>query len=121
MFGAREFEAKLGAFTADDTRSFSLAEINTSGVASALTTPLQGVPSVVGRTLDDARAALAARGFTVGKVTPVVSAQPAGTVVGPTAVQVLRPAPRSTCRWPPIRCRARRSSSSRSPSSRACG
>jgi hypothetical protein len=88
-FGAQEFETKLGAFTADDTRSFAVAEINTSGISSAPTTPLLAVPTVAGQSVADATAALGARGFTVGKLVPVVSTAPAGTVVGPTAVQLL--------------------------------
>jgi hypothetical protein len=88
-FGPREFEAKLGAFSAADTRSFSLAETNTSGTSSAQTTVLRGVPSVTGRTLDDARAVLAARGFTVGMVTQVASVEAPGTIVGPATLQLL--------------------------------
>jgi hypothetical protein len=88
-FGPTEFETKLGAITSDDTRSFSIAEINTSGIASAPTTPLQAVPTVTGRSVADATATLAARGFSVGKVVPVVSSEPLGTVVGPVGVQLL--------------------------------
>jgi hypothetical protein len=88
-FGPTEFETKLGTITSDDTRSFSIAEINTSGIASAPTTPLQAVPAVTGRSVADATATLAARGFSVGKVVPVVSGEPLGTVVGPVGVQLL--------------------------------
>jgi hypothetical protein len=88
-FGATEFETKLGAFTADDTRSFSVAEINTSGISSAPTTPLQAVPTVTGKNVADATAALAARGFTAGRQIPVISSEPVGTVVGPAGVQLL--------------------------------
>jgi hypothetical protein len=87
--GPTEFETKLGAITADDTRSFSIAETNTSGISSAPTTPLQAVPSVTGRSVDDATATLAARGFAVGKLVPVISSEPVGTVVGPGGVQLL--------------------------------
>jgi hypothetical protein len=88
-FGPTEFETKLGDITADDTRSFAIAEINTSGLSSATTTPLQAVPAVTGRSVDDATATLAARGFSVGKLVPVVSSEPLGTVVGPVGVQLL--------------------------------
>ncbi|HEV7639953.1 MAG TPA: Ig-like domain-containing protein, partial [Gaiellaceae bacterium] len=88
-FGSTEFETKLGAITADDTRSFAIAEINTSGISSAPTTPLQAVPSVTGRSVDEAAATLAARGFSVGKLVPVISSEPLGTVVGPAGVQLL--------------------------------
>jgi hypothetical protein len=88
-FGPTEFETKLGAITSDDTRSFAIAEINTAGISSAPTTPLQAVPTVTGRSVDDATATLAARGFTVGKLVPVTSNEPLGTVVGPAGVQLL--------------------------------
>jgi hypothetical protein len=87
--GPTEFETKLGAFSADDTRSFSIAAINTSGISSIPTTPLQAVPTVTGRNVDDATATLAARGFTAGRLIPVASSEPAGTVVGPAGVQLL--------------------------------
>jgi hypothetical protein len=87
--GPTEFETKMGAFTADDTRSFAIAAISTSGLSSALTTPLQAVPTITGRNVADATAALAARGFTAGRLISVVSSEPVGTVVGPTAVQLL--------------------------------
>jgi hypothetical protein len=87
--GPTEFETKLGAITADDTRSFAIAETNTSGISSAPTTPLQAVPAVTGRSVEDATATLAARGFSVGTLVPVVSSEPLGTVVGPTGVQLL--------------------------------
>jgi hypothetical protein len=88
-FGPTEFETKLGAFTADDTRSFAVAEVNTSGISSAPTTPLQAVPTITGRSVEDATATLAARGFTAGRLIPVVSSEPVGTVVGPSGVQLL--------------------------------
>jgi hypothetical protein len=47
------------------------------------------VPAVTGRSVDDATATLAARGFSVGKLVPVVSSEPLGTVVGPVGVQLL--------------------------------
>ncbi|HEV8462440.1 MAG TPA: Ig-like domain-containing protein [Gaiellaceae bacterium] len=80
-FGSQQFETKLGAFTADDTRSFTITEVTTGGVSSAPTTPLLAVPRLGGRTVADAEVALAARGFTLGKQTAVVSSQPVGTVV----------------------------------------
>ena len=89
-FGATEFEAKLGTFTADDTRTFAITEVNTAGISSAPTTPLVAVPPLTGLDVQAATAALAVRGFTVGKQVPVVAASaPAGTVVGPTGVQLL--------------------------------
>ncbi|MFL5962507.1 MAG: OmpL47-type beta-barrel domain-containing protein [Gaiellaceae bacterium] len=87
--GPSEFETKLGAFTADDTRSFALAAFNTSGSSSLPTTPLQAVPNITGRSVEDATATLATRGFTAGRLMPVASSEPAGTVVGPSRVQLL--------------------------------
>jgi hypothetical protein len=88
-FGPRQFEAKLGAFTAADTRTFALTEKTTLGAESSPTETLRAVPAVAGMTLDAATAALEARGFTVGAVTTVSSTRPGGTVVAPTGVQVL--------------------------------
>src|SRR5439155_10369281 len=85
-----QLETKLGAFTADDTREFTIVESDLSGNVSAPAGPLTAVPDVVGMSLDDATAALAARGFTTGTLTPVAATVPAGTVVGPTGVQVLQ-------------------------------
>ena len=52
--------------------------------------PCAELPPVAGLTLDQARAALAERTFTVGKtVTVFAPSVPAGTVVGPTDVRVL--------------------------------
>jgi hypothetical protein len=88
-FGPHQFETKLGAFTADDTRSFTMTEMTTGGVSSSPTTPLVAVPRLAGRTVADAQAALVARGFTPGTQTAVVSTQPVGTVVDTEGVRLL--------------------------------
>jgi hypothetical protein len=83
-----QLETKMGTFDADDTREFTLVETDLAGNVSPPAGPLLAVPAVAGKTLADAKAALAARGFAVGKVTEVVSSAPAGTVVAPSDVQV---------------------------------
>ncbi|HEY3185515.1 MAG TPA: PASTA domain-containing protein, partial [Gaiellaceae bacterium] len=83
-----QVEAKMGAFAADDTREFSIVETDLAGNVSPPAGPLLAVPTVAGKTLADAKAALAARGFAVGKVTEVVASAPAGTVVAPAGVQL---------------------------------
>jgi hypothetical protein len=89
LFGPQQYEAKLGAFSADDTRTFALTERTTLGLESAPTATLRAVPNLVGLSVADATTALGARGFTVGTVTNVPSSQPGGTVVGPTGVQLV--------------------------------
>ncbi len=87
-YGIDQLETKMGAFTADDMREFTIREYDLAGNPSALAGPLRAVPHLVGLTLDEARAALAARGFTLGTVTEVASSAPAGTVVGSAEVLV---------------------------------
>jgi PASTA domain len=66
-----------------------MTEVSTGGNSSAPTTSLSAVPPLQGRKLADAQAAILARGFTVGKVTPVVAPQPVGTVVDTQGVRLL--------------------------------
>jgi hypothetical protein len=89
FYGPTEFEAKLGAFAANDTRSFTLVQLDAAGNRSAHTPPLRAVPNVVGRSLEDAAVLLAARGFTVGRVREQTNALYApGTVVGPAKLRL---------------------------------
>jgi hypothetical protein len=89
FYGPTEFEAKLGAFAAGDTRTFTLVQLDAAGNHSAPTPPLRAVPNVVGRSLDDAAVLLAARGFTVGQVREEANALYApGTVVGPAKIRL---------------------------------
>ena len=89
VFSGGEFEAKLGQIGADDTRRFTLTEVSPSGIESSPTPVLRVVPPVAGASQADAAIALAARGFTVGKLTEVAApGVPAGTVVGPTVLQL---------------------------------
>jgi hypothetical protein len=50
------------------------------------------LPTLIGRQLDDAKAALVAKGFTPGDVTVADSDEPEGTVVGPRTLGVAAPA-----------------------------
>jgi adhesin/invasin len=90
-FGQREFEAKLGGITADDTRRFTITETALDGRVSAPSpTVLRAVPPVAGMTVAQATAALAGRNFTAGRQIPVAAMGVApGTVVGPTDTSVL--------------------------------
>ncbi len=87
-FGPTEFEAKLGAFVAGDSRSFTLAQKDAAGNVSRQTAPLRAVPPLAGKTLEEAAAALGAAGFTVGDVRRTTAALvPPGTVVEPATTQ----------------------------------
>ncbi len=90
-FGHRQYETKMGPFTPGDSRIFTLVQLDAAGNRSAHSEELRAVPPVVGMSLDQAVAALAAAGFQLGTVReqPVATVAP-GTVVGPTAT-----APRS--------------------------
>jgi hypothetical protein len=77
--------AGIGAWSPGDPRVFRLKETDLAGNESALTRPLLPVPSLVGKTPDEAAAALTARGFTVGTLTPGGTGA-AGTVTGPVGL-----------------------------------
>ena len=85
-FGHRQFETKMGPFTPGDSRVFSLVQLDAAGNRSEHGEELRAVPPLVGQSLDQAVAALAAAGFELGAVReqPVAAVAP-GTVVGPTA------------------------------------
>jgi hypothetical protein len=87
-FGPRQFETKMGPFTPGDSRVFTLVQLDAAGNRSPHGEELRAVPPVVGKSLDQAVAALAAAGFQLGTVReqPVATVAP-GTVVGPTAPQ----------------------------------
>ena len=83
-FGPTEFEAKLGAFEAGDTRSFTLVQKDAAGNVSRQTAALRALPVLAGMTLAEATAALGAAGFAVGNVTESTTALVVpGTVVEP--------------------------------------
>jgi hypothetical protein len=88
-FGPTEFEAKLGAFAAGDTRSFTLVQKDAAGNVSVPTAPLRALPDLASMTLAEATAALGAAGFTVGGVTEATATTaPPGTVVEPAGIQL---------------------------------
>jgi hypothetical protein len=84
-FGVDYTAAGIGAWSPADPRVFRLKETDLAGNESALTRPLLPVPSLIGKTPDEAAAALAARGFTVGTLTPGGTGA-AGTVTGPAGL-----------------------------------
>ena len=88
-FDATQYETKMGPIAAGDPRTFQFTETDTAGNLSAATTGLRALPPLAGRTLAGATRALAAAGFAAGTVTRITSGAPAGTVLGPTDVEVL--------------------------------
>jgi hypothetical protein len=84
-FGVDYTAAGIGPWSPGDPRVFRLKETDLAGNDSVLTRPLLPVPSLIGKTPDEAAAALAARGFTVGTLTPGGSGA-AGTVTGPAGL-----------------------------------
>ncbi|HEY8102924.1 MAG TPA: Ig-like domain-containing protein, partial [Gaiellaceae bacterium] len=89
FFGPTEFEAKMGAFSPTDTRTFTLAQLDAAGNRSPQTPPLRAVPELAGRGLAEATAALAAAGFSVGSVREETSALYApGTVIDPADLRL---------------------------------
>jgi hypothetical protein len=85
-FGHRQFETKMGPFTPGDSRVFTLVQLDAAGNRSPHGEELRAVPPLIGKSLDQAVAELAAAGFELGAVReqPVASVAP-GTVVGPIA------------------------------------
>ncbi len=88
-FGPRQYEVKLGAFKAGDTRVFTFLQYDAAGNVSIPSEAMRAVPSVLGLSTEAAAARLAASGFVLGKVSRIVAARVApGTVVGPTKLLV---------------------------------
>jgi hypothetical protein len=85
-FDAEQYETKLGQILPGDTREFSLSEHDGVGNESARTTAFVVLPELVGRTADEGRDALGARGLTVGTITERASSAPAGTILEPAGV-----------------------------------
>ena len=85
----RELEAKLGAFAAGDTRSFTLVQVDAAGNSSRHTRALRAVPQLTGKGLEEATAALGAAGFVLGRVleAPIATVVP-GTVIGPADLKL---------------------------------
>jgi hypothetical protein len=87
--GSDELFATVGAFDETDQRSFTISENDVAGNMSSPSRPLRVVPSLVGLTVEQARAVLLARGFTAGNVRETESAvAAAGTIVGPTGISL---------------------------------
>ncbi len=88
-FGPTEFEAKLGAFAANDTRRFTLVQRDAAGNSSGHTEVLRAVPVLAGKSLDQAAAVLRDAGFAVGGVrTQSVAGAVPGTVIAPAGIQL---------------------------------
>ena len=88
--GGTETQYTVGPYDPTDSHTYSIVELDASGNASTpLTVKL--VPSIVGLSLDAARAALLAAGFTVGDITVVDANAPDGTVVGPANLTLATP------------------------------
>jgi hypothetical protein len=78
-----DYTAATGAgWTPGDTRIFRLQETDLAGNQSDLTAPLVLVPSLIGMTPDQAEAALAASGLSIGSLT-VGGTGKSGTITGP--------------------------------------
>jgi hypothetical protein len=84
-YGVDYTAAGIGSWSPGDPRIFRLQETDLAGNQSPLTPPLRPVPPLVGLTLDQAEAALTARGFSVGTVTVDGVGRP-GTVTGPAGL-----------------------------------
>jgi hypothetical protein len=71
VLGEVTYEVKLGAFDAGDTRSFTISAIDRAGNEGPQTTPLVGVPDVVGLSLAAAKDAVETRGLVLDDVRTV--------------------------------------------------
>jgi hypothetical protein len=81
--GGTELETKVGPYDPNDPRAYSVVENLGPGEASPRSEAIKVLPVLVGKSVDEARAALEAKGFVAGDIMVVDSAQPAGTVLGP--------------------------------------
>jgi Chitobiase/beta-hexosaminidase C-terminal domain/PASTA domain len=68
--GEQQTEEILGPFTAGDTRVFELRAVDIRGRVSPRSNAVTSVPSLIGLTVAEARAALAGRGFTAKLADP---------------------------------------------------
>jgi hypothetical protein len=84
-FGVDYTAAAIGPWAPGDSRVFRLMETDLAGNQSELTRALLPVPSLVGKTPDQAAAALAERGFKLGTLTPGGIGAP-GTITGPAGL-----------------------------------
>jgi hypothetical protein len=72
-FGSTEFEAKLGPYETDDTRTFSLVAVDLAGNVGATSPVLVGVPDLVGLTWRQALGVASARGLALRRNQPLFS------------------------------------------------
>jgi hypothetical protein len=84
--GSTELEAKVGPYDPNDPRAYSVVATNIAGDKSPRSEAVKVLPQLVGLSVDDARAALEAKGFVAGDIVVVDSALPSGTVVGPANI-----------------------------------
>jgi hypothetical protein len=84
-FGIDYTAASVGPWAVGDPRVFRLQETDLAGNESELTRPLVPVPSLIGKTPDQAAALLTPLGFTVGTVTTGGTGS-AGTITGPVGL-----------------------------------
>jgi hypothetical protein len=90
--GSQEFQYEVGPYDPADAHEYTVVAIDEAGHTGPAATPIRVLPTLIGLQLDDAKAALAAKGFTPGDVTVADSDEPEGTVVGPTTLGVAAPA-----------------------------
>jgi hypothetical protein len=84
-FGVDYTAAGVGAWSPGDSRIFRLKETDLAGNESSLTQALLPVPSLIGKTPDQAAALLAQLGLKVGTIT-TGGTGPAGTITGPAGL-----------------------------------
>jgi hypothetical protein len=88
--GGTETQYTVGPYDPNDSHTYSIVELDPSGNASQPLT-VRLVPSIAGLSLDAARAALLAAGFTVGDITVVDANAPDGTVISPSGLTLATP------------------------------
>ena len=84
-FGVDYTAANVGAWAPGDPRIFRLKETDLAGNESSLTQVLRQVPSLIGKTPDQAAALLAPLGLKLGTTT-IGGTGPAGTITGPAGL-----------------------------------
>ena len=84
-YGVDYSAGNIGSWSTGDPRIFRLKETDLAGNESSLTEPLRPVPSLIGKTPDQAAALLAPLGLKIGTTT-TGGTGPAGTITGPTGL-----------------------------------
>jgi Bacterial Ig domain/Bacterial Ig-like domain len=84
-FGIDYTAASIGPWASGDSRVFRLRETDLAGNESELTRPLVPMPSLIGKTPEQAEELLGPLGLTVGTVT-TGGTGPAGTITGPAGL-----------------------------------